>query len=69
MLDHCGLPFHPGCLDFHKTSRAVRTASSEQVRQPLYTSGLEQWKHYEAHLQPLRDLLGTDGPDGMTGNS
>ena len=68
MLDHCGLPFHPDCLDFHKTSRAVRTASSEQVRQPLYTSGLEQWKRYEAHLQPLRDLLGSDGPDGMTGN-
>ena len=62
LLDHCGLPFHRGCLDFHKTSRAVRTASSEQVRQPLYTSGLEQWKHYDAHLQPLRDALGTEGP-------
>ncbi len=64
LLDHCGLPFHPDCLEFHKSRRAVRTASSEQVRQPLYTSGLEQWKHYETHLQPIRDSLGLDGPEG-----
>lgn len=53
ILDYCGLPFETACLDFHKTERAVRTASSEQVRQPLYKSGVDHWQNYEAHLQPL----------------
>lgn len=53
ILDYCGLPFENACLDFHKTERAVRTASSEQVRQPLYQSGVDHWQNYEAHLQPL----------------
>jgi tetratricopeptide (TPR) repeat protein len=58
LLDHCGLEFEPGCVEFHKTERSVRTASSEQVRQPIYREGLEQWRNYEAWLQPLREVLG-----------
>ena len=53
ILDYCGLPFEEACLAFHKTKRAVRTASSEQVRQPLYKTGVDQWRNFEAHLQPL----------------
>jgi tetratricopeptide (TPR) repeat protein len=58
LLEYCGLEFEPACLDFHKTERSVRTASSEQVRQPLYREGLEQWRHYEPWLGPLRTSLG-----------
>jgi tetratricopeptide (TPR) repeat protein len=57
ILDFCGLPFEEQCLDFHKTKRSVRTASSEQVRQPIYQSGMEQWKNFETQLQPLKALL------------
>lgn len=60
ILDYCGLDFEPACLSFHKTERAVRTASSEQVRQPLYRSGLEQWRHFDAHLDPLKEALGQE---------
>lgn len=60
ILDHCGLAFEQACVDFHKTERAVRTASSEQVRQPINTSGLEQWRHFEAHLGPLKAALGPE---------
>ena len=58
LLDYCGLPFDPACVDFHKTDRAVRTASSEQVRRPINKSGVEQWRPYEAHLGDLKDALG-----------
>lgn len=58
ILDFCGLPFEQACLDFHATDRAVRTASSEQVRQPIYDSGVEQWRHFERHLDPLKSALG-----------
>ena len=58
MLDFCGLPFEESCLQFHKTKRNVRTPSSEQVRQPVYATGLEQWKHYEPWLGPLKATLG-----------
>ena len=57
ILDYCGLPFEQACIDFHSNKRAVRTPSSEQVRQPIYQSGLEQWRHYESHLGPLKDAL------------
>jgi hypothetical protein len=58
LLDYCGLEFEPACIEFHKTERSVRTASSEQVRQPIYREGLDQWRHYEPWLQPLREALG-----------
>ncbi len=58
LLDFCGLAFEPGCLEFHKNKRSVRTASSEQVRQPIFREGLDQWKHYEPWLGPLKDALG-----------
>ena len=58
LLDHCGLPFESGCLEFYRNERAVRTASSEQVRQPIYTDSLAQWRHYETWLDPLKDALG-----------
>ena len=60
MLDFCGLPFEESCLEFHKTERSVRTPSSEQVRQPIYTTGLQQWQHFDAWLGPLREALGED---------
>ena len=58
LLAHCGLPYDPACLSFHTTRRAVRTASAEQVRQPIYTSGLGYWRHFDAHLAPLKAALG-----------
>ncbi|GGD07487.1 tetratricopeptide repeat-containing sulfotransferase family protein [Aquisalinus flavus] len=58
MLDHVGLEFEPACLDFHENSRAVRTASSEQVRRPMYTDSIGLWRQVEEQLQPLRDSLG-----------
>ncbi len=59
LLGYCGLDFEPACLDFHKTERAVRTASSEQVRQPLYGSAVDHWQHFEKWLTPLRAALGS----------
>jgi tetratricopeptide (TPR) repeat protein len=58
LLDYCGLAFEEECLRFYETRRAIRTPSAEQVRQPIYTEGLEQWRHYEAHLGPLKEALG-----------
>jgi tetratricopeptide (TPR) repeat protein len=58
LLDYCELPFEQACIEFHKTERSVRTASSEQVRQPIYREGLDQWRHYEPWLSPLRAALG-----------
>jgi len=58
LLEHCGLPFDPACLSFHETRRSVRTASAEQVRQPLYRSGIGYWRHFERPLEPLREALG-----------
>ena len=58
ILNFCGLEFEPRCVEFHKTVRSVRTASSEQVRQPIYREGLEQWKNFEPWLAPLVEALG-----------
>ena len=58
LLDHCGLPFEPECLRFFENERPVRTASSEQVRQPIYRGGNDPWRHYEQWLEPLRSALG-----------
>jgi len=59
ILDFCGLGYEPGCVEFfYKTERAVPTASSEQVRQPIFREGLFQWKNYEPWRGPLKDSLG-----------
>jgi tetratricopeptide (TPR) repeat protein len=58
LLDFCGLEFEAQCVAFHETRRSVRTASSEQVRQAIYREGLDQWKHFEPWLGPLKDALG-----------
>ena len=58
LLAHCGLEFEPACLNFHQTRRSVRTASAEQVRQPIYTSGVGYWRHFENELEPLALALG-----------
>ena len=58
ILDYCGLAFEPACVEFHKTERSVRTPSSEQVRQPIFRDGLDQWRKYEPWLEPLAHALG-----------
>jgi tetratricopeptide (TPR) repeat protein len=60
ILDYCGLPFEPACIEFHKTKRSVRTPSSEQVRQPIFRDGLDQWKNYAPYLDRLREVLGPE---------
>jgi tetratricopeptide (TPR) repeat protein len=57
LLAHCGLEFEEACLRFHEQDRAVRTASSEQVRQPIYRDAVALWKHYQDHLGPLEKVL------------
>jgi hypothetical protein len=57
LLTFCELPFEQNCLEFHKSERAVRTASSAQVRQPINEHGLEAWRPYEEQLKPLSDVL------------
>jgi tetratricopeptide (TPR) repeat protein len=57
MLDFCGLPLEDACLRFYETERAVKTASSEQVRQPIYSSSVDLWRNYEAHLSELIHIL------------
>ncbi|HEU0098856.1 MAG TPA: sulfotransferase [Allosphingosinicella sp.] len=58
LLDALGLPFDPACLSFHENKRAVRTASSEQVRRPINRDGMDQWRAYEQWLGPLKEALG-----------
>ncbi len=58
MLDYCELPFEHQCLAFHENERTVRTASSEQVRQPIYRGGMDQWQYFEDWLMPLKRALG-----------
>jgi tetratricopeptide (TPR) repeat protein len=60
VLDFLGLPFEEACLNFHQTERAVRTASSEQVRQPIFKSGVDQWENFSPWLDPLRTVLGPE---------
>jgi tetratricopeptide (TPR) repeat protein len=57
ILDFCGLEFEQSCVDFHKTKRNIKTPSSEQVRQPIYKSATEQWRHFEPYLTPLKKVL------------
>jgi hypothetical protein len=65
ILDFVGLDFEPACLEFYKTERSVRTASSEQVRQPIYKEGIEQWRHFEPWLGPLKTVLGEPPGSGV----
>jgi predicted Zn-dependent protease len=58
ILDFCELQFEPGCIEFYNTERAVHSASSEQVRRPIYREGVDQWRHYEPWLGPLKEALG-----------
>jgi tetratricopeptide (TPR) repeat protein len=58
ILDFCGLPFEPQCIEFYKTERSIRTASSEQVRRPIFKEGVDQWRNFEPWLGPLREVLG-----------
>jgi hypothetical protein len=63
LLEFCNLDFEPSCLEFHKTVRSVRTASSEQVRRPIFRDGLDQWRHYAPWLGELREALGDAVPN------
>jgi tetratricopeptide (TPR) repeat protein len=58
ILEFCGLAFEPACMEYYKTERSVRTASSEQVRRPIFREGLDQWRRFEPWLGALRDALG-----------
>jgi hypothetical protein len=58
LLEYCGLPFEQQCLRFYENDRPVRTASSEQVRRPIFKEGVEQWRHYEPWFGPLKEALG-----------
>ena len=58
LLEYCGLPFEESCLRFYENDRIVRTASSEQVRRPIYREGVDHWRHYEPWLGPLQAALG-----------
>ena len=60
ILDFCDLPFEQACVDYHQTERSIRTPSAEQVRQPIFRTGLEQWRHYESWLDLLKQALGPD---------
>lgn len=62
LLDYCGLSFEQACVDFHNTERSVRTPSSEQVRQPIFTTSLEAHKPFEPWLGPLQQILAQRGP-------
>jgi predicted Zn-dependent protease len=58
LIEFCGLPFEAGCLRFYENERAVRTASSEQVRRPIFREGVDHWRHFEPWLEPLKVVLG-----------
>ena len=58
LVDFLGLPWDPACLSFHESARPVKTASVVQVRQPMYKTSVEKWRHYGSRLQPLLDALG-----------
>jgi hypothetical protein len=62
ILEHCGLPYEESCLHYYQNPRTVKTASSEQVRRPIYTEALGTWRRYEKHLEPwkteLADIIG-----------
>jgi len=63
LLEHCGVPYEEECLRFFENKRPVRTASSEQVRQPIYSKSVQYWKNFENELKPLSDALGPETLD------
>ncbi|WP_050603946.1 sulfotransferase [Ruegeria sp. 6PALISEP08] len=63
IISYCGLEWDSACLDFHKNKRRVRTASVQQVRQPLYKSSKAKWLNYRQQLRPLLDAIGENGWD------
>ena len=65
ILSFLGLEFERPCLDFHKTDRSIRTASSEQVRRPIYREGIDHWRRFEQWLRPLKDSLGALAATGQ----
>jgi len=68
ILEFCGLPFEDACVHFHENKRAVRTASSEQVRQPIYRDSVQTWRRFGSNLESLRDILSpvmTDQTDAL----
>lgn len=69
LLDFCGLPSEEACLRFHETDRAVKTASSEQVRRPIYSSSVNLWRNYESHLDELIQILKPILPDQSNGQT
>ena len=58
ILEFCGLEFEPQCVEFYKTERSIRTASSEQVRRPIFKEGIDQWRNFEPWLGELKAVLG-----------
>ncbi|MGO9741629.1 MAG: hypothetical protein ACLPN5_08995 [Roseiarcus sp.] len=66
LIEFLGLAWEPVCFEFHKTGRAVRTASAWQAGQPLYDDSVGRWRHYARRLGPLRQVIGID-PDAPTG--
>ena len=60
ILDFCGLEFEPQCVEFYKTERSIRTASSEQVRRPIFKEGIDQWRNFEPWLGPLKEVLSSN---------
>ena len=58
LIEYCGLEWESTCLEFHRTDRQVKTASLEQVRQPIYDRSIGRWKRFARHLAPLREALG-----------
>src|SRR5262249_36208990 len=63
LLAYCGLDWNERCLSFHETRRVVQTASSVQVRMPIFTESIGRWRLYRSHLGPLFDAIGPDGTD------
>jgi hypothetical protein len=61
LIAHCGLQWEPGCLEFHTSRSASTTASAVQIRQPIYSSSIEKWRHYERQLASLKARLGEAG--------
>ena len=57
VLEFCELPFEEACVNYHENARPVNTASSEQVRRPIYDSAVNFWKNYESHLDELKEIL------------